>query len=472
MKNNFGKLLLIILLAFILFAPSLTTFFTHDDFFVMVISKAENIKDFVNFFVISPMGWGLYRPISTQVFYYLSNLLLNMNPISMHAVLYLLFGIIIILVYKIAHYLTENSKVSLIATFLYATSASHFGQLYFISTQEMWVGIFYFLSVWLYCKYLSGKSKINYLLSIISFVFALLSKEVALTLPFVLLLISIYKDKIVFRRLIVELIPFGIIVTGYLFFRVFHFGFTSGDSYVWDYSLRVFNTIVWYFLWAINIPEMLVDFIGPGFNINPNLLLYWKKEILFIIIPTIAFIFTTLTPKGLNNLIRKNWKLSLLGIFWFVGTLITVVFLPLHKFSFYLTIPLFGLVVVLSNAYKDTGKIRVFLGLLLWLLASYFSLQLTSSTHWITRGAKIAHNVDSYFNTYPSNKLESKIHFCDNKEDTSLVWLPSTLVKGALSDKNYFIHRYGQGINVDYGLECSNNDIDGVYIRARQFIGY
>lgn len=464
-------LFLIFLSGFALFYPSLFNFFTHDDFFHLKIAQIQGFIDFVKFFYVSPEGWGLYRPIGTQVFYTLGRYLFGMHPFWMHVVLFGLFFLIIYFVQRLIFELTKNKALSLIAAFLYATSATHFGQLYFLATQELWVGLFYLSSVLFFALYLKKSCIHLLLLSLAAFILSLMSKETAVSLPFVLVMLYWFKRGLKnLKSIFKPILSYLIILLLYFIFRFKFYGFAGGASYVWDFSTRVINTLGWYGLWSFNLPETLVDFIGPGLKLNPNLFLYWGsqyREIFVLFGLELALILTVLILQ--RKEIRKFINLYLFGILWFGITLAPVLFLPLHKFTFYLTIPLLGVVLVLGQLLSGQ-KIQTILFCLVWLLTSIATLNITRQTHWITRGAEISRRVLTYFQN--ENPPAGQILFYDTKEDKSLPWLPSSLLKESLSDNNFF------RVYFDDDYETFYDDIDvlktrpATKLKARQFIGY
>src|SRR4030042_3201424 len=101
MKNPKLILFLIFLLAFIIFFPSLFTFYTNDDFFLLKISNAKSITDFINFYNLKqgPEGLGMYRPLAMQSFFMLAWKIFNLNPLGLHVISFLFFFGIIYLVY-------------------------------------------------------------------------------------------------------------------------------------------------------------------------------------------------------------------------------------------------------------------------------------------------------------------------------------------------------------------------------------
>ena len=480
-------LLAIFLLSSILFFPAFKTFFTHDDFFLLKISKIDNFQGFLNFFnlIRGPEGLGMYRPLSMQIFYLLDWKLFNLDPFGLRVVSFLTFFTVIFLVYKFAKLLVPDRKVALVAAFLYGTAASHFGHLYaFGAYSELLVTLFSLLGAISFVGFVKGKPTKYWYLSFLSFLAALLSKETFAIIPLLFVLIYLFylvtdkKGLITAKKLIVSLVPFILVLAGYFYMRFRYFGFPEGDSYVWVFSFRVFNTFFWYLLWALNLPEMLVDFVGSGFAFNPNLFKYYSQEI----IPIFA-LFGALVV-GLTYLIARNFKklfssrhflfTILFSAAWFAISLLPILFLPLHKFTYYLTLPMVGFAIFVSYVLVNNKKRRttiLFLGI--WLSLSILTLTLTAKTHWMTRGAQTARNVHRYIKENISMLEQYKtISFFDIEEDKELPWSPTEVLKVTLSDLNYFKVFWSGKWQVMYSKTEGPQKFSTVQIRARRFLGY
>jgi len=480
-KDNYYiyTLVVICLIAFVLYFPSLKNFYTNDDFFHLRISQINSVKEFFNFFnlVKSPEGWGLYRPLTTQVFYFLTVKFFNLNPVPLHIISFLTFFAIIFLVAEFVKMITKNKSIAILAAFLYATSATHFGHLYFLGAyQELGMTLFFLLSVISFYKFeLTNKTK--YLIfSLFYFIFALTSKETAVILPFIIVLVHLYlliaKEKVKsLKEFIFSVLPFFVLLSLYLFMRLKYYGFAQGDSYVWDFSIkRALNTLVWYKLWSFNIPETLVDFVGPGLRLNPNLFKYWGSQfriIFSLFAAQIIILFLSVFSKYKN--ILKNWRIYLFIAAWFVLTLIPVLFLPVHKFTYYLTLPLIGISVCISILLINFKfKKTVYIFMMIWLCNSYISLKLTENTNWITQGAKTSKNVYRYFEQNNNKYINKDIYFYDTEEDKELPFSPTSAVKLSVSDNNFFQVYYPDITLVSD--ELNSNNIEK--IRSRMFLGY
>lgn len=478
------KLLFVFLLSFILFLPSLFTFYTHDDFFHLKISKANSLGEFFNFFnfIQGPEGQGLYRPLTTQVFYFLGNSVFNLNPLALHIISFATFFLVIYLVYKLVNMIVKNNSIAFFAAFLYATSATHYGHLYFLGTyQELGLAVFCLLAVVLFIKFVSEGNLKYYFLSVIAYILALLSKETAIIIPGILVLVygllKSRKEKILpVKKFALALSSFVIILLAYLYFHFFLYGLAQGESYIWDFSPRFANTLFWYGLWSFNLPEMLVDFIGPGLRVNPNLFRFWFKEIIPILLLFGAVItsISYLAMKVRKKLKKKDFQVIIFSLAWFVLTLIPVLFLPLHKFTYYLTLPLIGVVIGISyliEKAKATNSFKLAFASI-WVVLSFATLQLTAKTHWISQGSKVARNAYVYFTQYEKAERGKKyIEFYDTSEDKELPWSPSELVKVVLSQNNFFEVFFEDEFEL---LQKENRWLgqDIIRVRARSLLNY
>lgn len=470
-----------------MFYPSLSAFFTHDDFYFLKISKVGSLSEFANFFNLAKDvdGIGVYRPLTLRAYYYLGSTVFNLNPLSMQIISFITFLIDIFLVGYLAKLLTKNEKIAALTLFLYATSVTHFGQLYYIGAfQELFITFTFLSSIIFFAKYELQKSKVrNLVFSFSFFLFGLVSKETAAMIPPTLILVHYYlkfvnKVKISFRSLVVSLTPYIFVTIIYLLLHFFSFGLIAGDSYIWDFSFtRALNTTGWYILWSLNIPEMFVDFIGPGVHFNPNLMKYWSADVIPIfalfILQTVLVCYVVIKSKVFNHkqsLAKSEFGkyIILFSVLWFVLTLLPVAFLPLHKFTYYLTLPLFGVVFLLSYLFINLKSKIYILFCLVWLTLSAYSLRLTIKTNWITQGVETSERVHIYFKDNHTALNSKEISFIDVPEDEDLPWSPTATLKIVLSEYNFFEVFYPELQKyISYGNEKAE-----ILIRSRDLLGY
>jgi len=249
----------IIVFSLILFWGFFKTYFFQDDFFHLNVSKAKNLKDFFLFFNPKNLGLtGFYRPLSVQVYYFLCRKIFGLNPFWYHLVNYLIYLFTVLIVFKIFDLIFKNDFHSYLATFLYAFSSFHFVSLNIIwDIQDLLSGFFYFLS---FLFYLKRKN-----ISLLFFIFSFLSKETALTLPFVILIFELLNNKN-----LTKIISFFLVLFVFLGIRIALKIFPALGVYQIKISPKlIFNNYIWYFLWSVGVPESLVDFVSFP-KINPR----------------------------------------------------------------------------------------------------------------------------------------------------------------------------------------------------------
>jgi hypothetical protein len=472
-----NPLILICAISFLIFAPSLFVFFTNDDFYFLNIGRFTGVDDFLSSFnlIKNPDGFGMYRPLGAQVFYWTAWGLFNLNPIGQHAISFAVFFAILYFLNKLIIDLTANKPVALITVFIYAVSATHFAHFYYLATfQELLMTLFVLLTV---SAYLRKKT----LPGLTYFTLALMSKETAVVTPLLLLLIYYQQKYRGFKseklsKTLKKLTPFLLVLGTYMFLRINYYGFATGDSYVWNFNYeKLINTLFWYSLWTLNLPETVLDFVGPGLILNPDLLKYFGDKIIpifiFFVIQTIflgsLFLNLLLTLRGQAK--KELYRIFVFSMAWFVIALLPVAFLPVHKFSFYLTLPMCGGMMmvgwVLNKYFKNTALIFSFL--IVWTTTSVLTVNHTVRTNWITISQAVSFRVLNYFNKNPDLLSNEKITFIDTEEDLPLPWSPADVVKTALSDQNFFYVYFPQMAgSVSYGTG------EGYVINARQFLGY
>lgn len=453
------KLKLICILALVLYLPSLFNYFSHDDFFNLQLAGKNSIGDFIRFFDIfhAPDRLGSYRPLTTQV-YFLTSRFFNFSSLPLHIIAFVFFFLDIYLVYKLSKLILRDEKASLISAFLYAVSATHFAHLYWPSIfQETGLVFFFLLCVLLF---LQNRFKLAFW----SMIGGFMSKETAIMIPAVLTLVIYLKGS---WRNFWKLIPYYIATGIFLFIHLTFYGLPPGNVYKLDFSLKILNTFMWYVLWVFNLPELFVDYIGPGFHFNFNLIRFYGPEVVAIL-----FFFITSIASFALALKKTNYKLAIFCFGWFLVTLIPVIFLPWHKFTYELGVPLVGIILLIGHLLSNTTTKLAYVFCIAWFLTSFLTLNLTIKTHWITNGPKVAKRVEEYF-LANKDKINSNVAFYDTPGDELLPWSPANEMKIDLSNQDFFTVYYPEKFKVSYLSKLPDVlDRQTTYIGARQFLGY
>lgn len=177
---------------------SLSNGFVFDDYVVIVQNKYLTARgaDFLSFFNHAYFkiagGEASYRPVAT-LSYYLIHLAAGLNPFYYHLSSVLLHILNVLLVYRLARLILKNPLAALVAGLLFACHPVQTETVDCIAYNEDLLACFFYLLAFIWylkatpedakktaVKYYSG--------SLICFLLGLLSKEMAITLPAVLLL--------------------------------------------------------------------------------------------------------------------------------------------------------------------------------------------------------------------------------------------------------------------------------------------
>lgn len=460
------SLTLVVLFCLLIFAPVLGNFFSGDDWFHLRVVQINSFDQFFNFFSFKETAQSIsfYRPLSTQVLFFVFYNIFRLNSVPYFLFGLILFGGILISIFKLSKMLGFSKNIALMTTLIYGVSATNFTRINFISAfQELFLTLFIVLALNFYLK----NKKIYFLF----FLWALLSKETAVIFLGLIFLVDFYRKK--FRESYKNYIVVGLITGVYLYLRFFIFKGVSGDSYIWDFSpKKALNTLMWYGLWTLGTPEFLVDYVGSGFKILPKFFAEingWSNIIIF----ELMAVLTTLGLIILSNLknLRNSYKDLFLGVEIFSITLVPVLFLPWHKFSHALGLPLIGFalgVAVLISKKRNLGL----LFLTIFLLTNLTTIHLLKEKHYsVTRGVvakKVFNYVESNYKNYPENKY---FKFINDTNPEAKQWGSSKQISYALSGSDFFkVYFKDKNIKVyydDLDKNIPNNTID---LSSKEFL--
>jgi len=437
----------------VIYRPIFSLYFTQDDFFHLKMGTASSLRDFFNFFSFqNPHGYAFYRPLTTQVYNFLMKSLFGLQPFYFHLTSFLFFLGNIFLVFKILQKLLKNKGlVPLLGGVLYAINASNLGSLAYISNfQEIGMAFFLFLSFWLYLERSAFAGK----LAPLFFVFSLLSKENAIVLPLILLAYEFLIGQKEWKKTL----PFWLVLGVYGLLRL---GAPpiGGDVSVYQpvfTPIKIINSYFWYLLWGIGLPEMLIDFVGPGLKIDPRFILSYRREaqILF----GSSLLFFILLAIGILRSPKKEKSKEAFFLFWLIIGLLPVIFWPWHKFAYYLTFPLLGLMGFLVLFLKNLPRVLIAIAIFLLFVVSFTTIHLSGDTFWVITRAKIAKNlVNGLKQKYPELPQGAILYFENDPE------YPLILGFGHSSTQAYYSLSGENGPQViydDYDLKVYYQDLE------------
>lgn len=466
---NKNKFKILIGLGVLVFSSSLLNFFSADDWFHLRVVQIESLKQFLNFFSFSETEQSIsfYRPLPTQVFFFIFYKIFGLNSSFYFLAGLIVFGLIGWQLVKLLKQLNIKEKFIFMTLFFYMFSASNFARINFISAfQELFLGLFMILAA----RYYLNKKW----LFLFFWILALLSKETAIIFGLIMILLDLVKKEKIFNN-IRKYLAVGLISIIYLGFRFYVFKGVSGDSYVWDFSIKkMLNTTMWYGFWSIGIPEFMVDYVGSGLKIVPKFFLdfgIWAK----IFLGEIGFLFLSICGLIIFGIkkIRKNLEKFIWGIFIFGITLLPVVFLPWHKYSHALTLPLIGIAYLMAII-VDLNRYKI---LKIFFVISFLALNLTSiyclhQRHYsVTRGI-ISQKVFDYFEqNYPEFPKDKSFVFINDTNPEAKQWGSSKQIAYALSNSDFFKVFYkDKNIKVYYEDFDKEIPIDAIKISSKMFL--
>lgn len=452
--------LLLVFLPFFIFYPSLKYFFFQDDFLHLKTTIIGNFSDFLSFFK-PPEEAIYYRPLSLQIYFFLTQLIFGLKPIFFRLIAFIFFLMNVFLVKKLITKLTKNIFIGFSVSFLYGISSCHFITLFWICEFSLILGMFFFL-----LSLLCYPRKLSWLF----FSLGLLSHELIIILP-----VLLFFYWLIFKKdNIKNLTPFLIIGFLYLVFRFIIFPIPLKGTYSPVLNIKTLNIFLWYFLWSLNLPEELKYQAFSSILIRKEFILTFLNDCLiwgaFLLV---IFIFSFILPffnfeqnSGLQARSKKNFarkkyimdirvlrfiikkpgvpketkKILLFGLLWFLIAVFPLLLTPFHQYPMYLIFALPGLYLILiSWVFLNLKKSLIALFLVSFFFVSFKTVRFTEKTHWVVREANQAERIINKGKTYPNDK--KTVFFLNDDPE----------LKAALNDQDALKVFFGENTQVFYG---------------------
>jgi len=238
---------------FIVFMPSLNNGFTNwDDDKYITTNPDITAIDAAHIKKIGTTAYvGNYQPL-TMVTYMAEYALFGLSPGPYHGVSVVLHIVCCLLVFFLLLVLCKNRWAALCAALLFAVHPLRVESVAWAAEQkDVLCGIFFVLSLLLYLRFIDSKKRLWYGLSALSFLLALASKPMAISLPLILFLLDYLRRRKFTVKTAVEKVPYfaGALVWGIItVFMQKHGGVAMdySDFPVWQRICIPFYGIVWY----------------------------------------------------------------------------------------------------------------------------------------------------------------------------------------------------------------------------------
>jgi Flp pilus assembly protein TadD len=360
---------LLILVCIVVYLNSLPNGFVFDDYAVIVENKYLKLPgiNFASFFNHSYFniagGEASYRPLAT-LSYYLIYAIAGLNPFFYHLLSVILHMVAVVLVYLIFNLILKHRFSALFAGLLFACHPALTEAVDCIAYNEDLLAAVFFLLAFLFCvksRENGLKTDVqNYGLSLFFFALGLLSKEMAITLPAIILLydVSLRNDadrKSFSLQLILKNIKArGLFYGGYLAVSLLYLTIRFLVLYHPQESIKPFYGNL--FERIIFLPAHIFSFIKLAFfpvNLTADYVFSYPHHF-FSASNLSGFLFVTGLAVG-SVFIFKYSRGIFFGIWWFFITLFPVYnIIPIYNpfAERFLYIPLIGLCMLFAIAFN------------------------------------------------------------------------------------------------------------------------
>ncbi|MEO0138223.1 MAG: tetratricopeptide repeat protein [candidate division WOR-3 bacterium] len=305
----------ILIFTFISLFPCLQNGYCNwDDYHLITANHSIKELSWKNIKEIFSSGYvGTYIPL-TVLSFALENKFLGLNPFVTHFINLFLHLLNVILVFYLIYLLTGNLLISAIVGLLFGIHPLHVESVAWATERKDMLYSFFFLnSLLLYHFYKQNEKKIYYFSSLLLFIFSLLSKPMAVTLPLVLILLDYYYEKRFSIKQVYSKIPY---LVPALLVGIINIHFQGSGSLPFVNYLKhilVFFYNLLFYLYKLMLPVNLSAFYPYPDNFEKSL------PIMFFIAPLIvgAIVYFIIWTKRFTHKI-------IFGSLFFIITLLPV----------------------------------------------------------------------------------------------------------------------------------------------------
>ena len=398
---------LLVFVCIVVYLNSLSNGFVFDDYAVIIENKYLKLPgiNFASFFNHSYFniagGEASYRPLAT-LSYYLTYAIAGLNPFFYHLLSVILHIVNVVLVYLLFNLILKHRFTALIAGLLFACHPALTEAVDCISyNEDLLAAVFFLLAFLFYLKSSTHNlrsSSINYGLSLFFFLLGLLSKEMAITLPAIILLYDVSlkngadKKSLSLQLILKNIKMRGLFYGGYLAVSLLYLSIRFFVLYHPQESIKPFYGNL--FERIIFLPAHIFSFIKLAFfpvNLTADYVFSYPHHF-FAASNLIGFLFVAGLAVG-SVFIFKYSRGIFFGIWWFFITLFPVYnIIPIYNpfAERFLYIPLIGYCLLVAMAFNTLMNKRLSETVPVKVLSSVAIIALLSFYAMIT----IARNLD------------------------------------------------------------------------------
>ncbi len=354
LQNPTAKLVLVPVtyaaLGLLLYARCMKMFLAMEDFFHIAWVEQGGLEGVAAAFY-SNNEYGLYRPLTIHVYFYLCRLLFGLNPMGYHALNMISQVANGVLVFMLVAALSRSRWIGFIAGVVYLCRMSHFLGVFWVSgIQEVWLAFWYLASLLAFIWYSRTGRRRWLAVSVAGFALSLACKESAVTLPFALVLYSfLFNEQLNARTIIRRCGIFFVVLGCYLAAKFLLWTLPATSLYETGFGIWLIRNVLAYGIWETNL--IYVAFICAKLfaGLNPYAFLL-REDLLRQILGAgmlAAFAILISFRKKILPITRVREKdalarIAIMGMLFFLISLAPALMLKNRTQHFYLFVPSIG----------------------------------------------------------------------------------------------------------------------------------
>jgi hypothetical protein len=464
-------------LTFIFFYKAFKLNFFKDDFAFLNLARINYPTQFLAFF--SPWRNYFYRPLGTEVFYFLIELF-KLNEWQRHVLVFSVFFVGLVYLYRSLLLVSKNKRFSFLVVLFYALNFSHVFQLYWLATFQE---IALFTSL---CLSFYQTLNHRHLLAVLFFLGACLSKETAILYP-VFLSGYFWLTQGKKTHYLKKLLPLFLISA--VFLVIFKFtGESVSQIDLYRIQLQpklIINNWLWYFLWSLGaanfFPEYFSSLLKPPLPDFYKAFIPFEAKIYAGFLIAYWLIFITILMICLFKQLVKLKQLNKVGLFGFgFFTLFICPTLPIiHRWMVRLTLPLLAVVMVqvylLEITLSTKQKLIAPLGSLLivcYLGYNFFGIKVHESSSSYFLESRFINNSIKYFSAHRQAVLATNsVYFQDPLPGDTNPWGGSEKLKVTYWGQSFFQYYFPEKkITAVYSFEHKKIPATAMIVQARNLL--
>ncbi|MHA1383116.1 MAG: ArnT family glycosyltransferase [Candidatus Helarchaeota archaeon] len=437
MENIKNKLPLFVIpiIVLILYLPNLNDFFLSDDFVYLF---------YANFFKVWTNPLLNSNPFATIIFGVQFSIF-KFDPLGYHLINIVLHSFNSFLVFFIINKLTNNEKMSLFGSLLFATFPIFSEPLIWISGQfDLWMTAFILLSFFSYLKFRNEKKKIWYLFSVIYFTCAILIRMIA-AIFFVIYFIydALFDEN--FNNLIQDdiLLSEKVKRIGFYWIKYLSFIIIAVCCYIFFLMNNIININSSAYTKFANLLDFIPNSFFPIFLDNSDLYMVFFTISFFILILSFFYVYYKYQNKML--MFSISWILILIigftiinlsGIeIYFYLAIFNLNAVPQGRFMYIIDV---GVVIffsiILNSLYEKKFKLKwkiptsrnmVFFSFIIFLLMGNSLLIYSQQASWKRSSSITANILIKTFATVPIGTRNVKLYYINVPDHINYPYSPN-----------------------------------------------